>query len=140
LTSGWRPDVMPRNHNVRPAGQTAGFPRTLWEPERFGGDPAAPDYHIEGLSLTGDLTPVRMDRRRDLREQIERHFGAVERGGALDAWDRLSQQAFDLVTSGKARAAFDLRREPDPLRRPHRHPTLGPSCPLARPPVQARRP
>src|SRR5262245_10378957 len=116
LTSVWLPDVMRLNDNVRPAGQTAGFPGPLWEPERFIGDPAAPDYHIEGLSLTGEVSSVRMNRRLDLRQQIERYFASVERGGTLDTWDRLSQQAFDLVTSGKAREAFDLRREPDRLR------------------------
>src|SRR6476619_3955991 len=57
LTSVWLPDVMRLNDNVRPAGQTAGFLGTLWEPERFVGDTAAPDYRIEGLSLTGDRTP-----------------------------------------------------------------------------------
>src|SRR5438552_1462602 len=66
LTSVWIPDMMRLNDNVTPAGQTAGFLSRLWEPERFVGDPANPDYHIEGLGLTGDTTRVRVDRRRDL--------------------------------------------------------------------------
>ncbi len=56
LTSVWVPDVMRLNDNVTPAGQTAGFLGKMWEPERFVGDPSSVDYHIEGLSLTGDLT------------------------------------------------------------------------------------
>ena len=51
LTSVWLPDVMRLNDNVTPAGQTAGFLGKQWEPERFVGDPAAPDYRIEGLDL-----------------------------------------------------------------------------------------
>src|SRR5205807_2191806 len=94
LSAVWVPDVMRLNDNVTPAGQTAGFLGKLWEPERFVGDPAAADYHIDGLSLTGDLTSARINKRLELRNQLERHIGTVERGGALDAWDRLSQQAF----------------------------------------------
>src|SRR5947209_4231681 len=52
LTSVWLPDLMRLNDNVTPAGQTAGFLGKSWEPERFVGDPASPDYRIEGLSLT----------------------------------------------------------------------------------------
>jgi hypothetical protein len=137
LTSVWLPDVMRLNDNVRPAGQTAGFLGGLWEPERFVGDPAAPDYHIEGLSPGGDLTTARITRRHELRGQLERHFADVERGGTLDSWDRLSQQAFDLVTSGKARAAFDLRREPDRMRERYGRHTWGQSVLLARRLIEA---
>src|SRR5438132_220907 len=66
LTSVWVPDVMRLNDNVTPAGQTAGFLGRTWEPERFVGDPGSPTYHIEGLSLGGDLTRLRVDRRHDL--------------------------------------------------------------------------
>jgi hypothetical protein len=137
LTSVWLPDVMRLNDNVRPAGQTAGFLGPAWEPERFVGDPAAPNYHIEGLSLESDLTSVRVDRRRDLRDQLDRHARLVERGGALDSWDRLSRQAFDLVTSGRARAAFDLGREPDRLRDRYGRHTWGQSVLLARRLIEA---
>ncbi len=116
LSSVWIPDMMRLNDNVTPAGQTAGFLGRMWEPERFVGDPASPAYRIEGLDPTGDLTPARMNRRRDLLAQIDTHLRNTERGGAVEAWDRLSQHAFDLVTSGAARSAFDLRRESDVVR------------------------
>src|SRR5882762_11070569 len=61
LTSVWVPDLMRLNDNVTPAGQTAGFLGKMWEPERFVGDPGSPNYRIEGLDLTGDLTPVRLN-------------------------------------------------------------------------------
>ena len=51
LTSVWIPDLMRLNDSVTPAGQTAGFLGRAWEPERFVGDPATPDYRIEGLDL-----------------------------------------------------------------------------------------
>jgi hypothetical protein len=132
LTSVWVPDVMRLNDNVTPAGQTAGFLGKQWEPERFVGDPALPGYHIEGLGLNGDLTAVRIDRRRDLVSQLDRSFAKGRRSEVLSTWDRLSVQAFDLVTSGKARAAFDLRKEADKTRDRYGRYTWGQSCLLAR--------
>jgi hypothetical protein len=116
LTSAWIPDFMRLNEGVTPAGQTAGFLGKLWEPERFIGDPAAPNYHIEGLGLTGELTLLRMNRRRDLVAQLNGQLRTLERGGAVEAWDRQCQQAFDLVMSGRARQAFDVSREPAVVR------------------------
>src|SRR5687768_7295438 len=108
LTSVWLPDVMRLNDNVTPAGQTSGFIGKQWEPERFVGDPAAPDYRITGVALPSDVSVARLDRRADLLAQLDRH----RRNAPTDAWDRLTHHAFDLITSGKAREAFDLRKEP----------------------------
>ncbi len=137
LSSVWIPDMMRLNDNVTPAGQTAGFLGRMWETERFVGDPASPNYRIEGLDPTGDMTPVRMNRRRDLLAQMDTHLRNVERGGAIEAWDRLSQHAFDLVTSGTARSAFDLRRESDIVRDRYGRYSWGQSVLLARRLIEA---
>ncbi|HEV3081437.1 MAG TPA: DUF1501 domain-containing protein [Gemmataceae bacterium] len=137
LTSVWIPDAMRLNDNVTPAGQTAGFLGKQWEPERFVGDPALPSYQIEGLGLSGDLTTVRIDRRRDLVSQLDRFFERGRRSEALGTWDRLSIQAFDLVTSGKARAAFDLSKETEATRNRYGRYTWGQSCLLARRLIEA---
>ncbi len=137
LTSVWLPDLMRLNDNVTPAGQTAGFLGKMWEPERFVGDPAAPDYHIEGLGTTGEITKVRIDRRRELLGQLDRSFDKAGRGETVEAWDRLSRHAFDLVTSGKARTAFDLGRESDKTRDRYGRYTWGQSVLLARRLVEA---
>jgi hypothetical protein len=137
LTSVWVPDLMRLNDNVTPAGQTAGFLGKMWEPERFVGDPASPEYRIEGLDPTRDLTPARLNRRRGLLAQIDTHFQTIERGGGVEAWDRLSQQAFELVTSGQARSAFDLNREPERLRDRYGRYSWGQTVLLARRLVEA---
>ena len=127
LTSVWLPDVMRLNDNVTPAGQTAGFLGKLWEPERFVGDPAAADYHIEGLSLPRDMPPrARRPPPRPARAARPALRAPSSAAAPSRRWDRLSQHAFDLVTSGKARAAFDLSREPDAAARPLRPVHLGP--------------
>lgn len=137
LTSVWVPDMMRLNDNVTPAGQTAGFLGKMWEPERFVGDPAAASYHIDGLDLRGELTRVRMNRRRDLLSQLDGRVRAMERGGAIEAWDRQSQQAFSLVMSGQARQAFNLNREPERVRDRYGRYTWGQSVLLARRLVEA---
>ncbi|HMC67028.1 MAG TPA: DUF1501 domain-containing protein, partial [Gemmataceae bacterium] len=137
LTSVWIPDVMRLNEGVMPAGQTAGFLGKGWEPDRFVGDPAAPNYFIDGLSLAGDLTRMRVNRRHDLLKQLDHHFRQSERGGAIDTWDRISQHAFDLVTSGRARAAFDLSKEPEKLRDRYGRHSWGQSVLLARRLIEA---
>jgi hypothetical protein len=137
LTSVWVPDVMRLNDNVTPAGQTAGFLGKQWEPERFVGDPSAPDYRVEGLVLPGGLTQARVDRRRDLLGQIDGFRRQVDRSGTLETWDKLSLQAYDLVTSGRAREAFDLSKEPEALRDRYGRHGWGQSVLLARRLVEA---
>ncbi|MFM2093181.1 MAG: hypothetical protein RIS70_305 [Planctomycetota bacterium] len=137
LTSVWIPDMMRLNDNVTPAGQTAGFLGGLWEPERFVGDPALPDYNIDGLRLRGDVSEIRVDRRRDLLSQLKSGFDRSARSEAVATWDKLSQQAFDLVTSKGARAAFDLSRESDRTRDRYGRYTWGQSTLLARRLIEA---
>ena len=137
LTTVWIPDVMRLNDNVTPAGQTAGFIGKQWEPERFVGDPAAADYTIEGVSLPADVSIARFDRRHDLLSQLDRHRKQSDQGGPAEAWDRLSHHAFDLVTSGKAREAFDLRKEAPATRDRFGRHSWGQSVLLARRLIEA---
>ncbi len=137
LTSVWLPDLMRLNDNVTPAGQTAGFLGQQWETERFVGDPALPNYEIEGLSAREGLDRLRMDRRRDLLQQFDARLSSISRAGKVESWDRLNQQAFDLITSGTARAAFDLSQEPDSVRDRYGRYTWGQSLLLARRLIEA---
>ncbi len=65
--------------------------------------------------------------------------GRARAGGASQraATDKFQQQAFDLLTSGKARAAFALAREPDKVRDRYGRNTWGQCCLLARRLVEA---
>ncbi|HEV3021233.1 MAG TPA: DUF1501 domain-containing protein, partial [Pirellulales bacterium] len=116
LTSVWIPDVMRLNDNVQPAGQTGGFLGRHWDPERFICDPSDAEFAIEGLQPPGDLPPLRLQERLSLLDQVQRHFDQIERGAAAGLYDRIQQDALELLTSGKAREAFDIAREPAALR------------------------
>lgn len=137
LTSVWLPDRMRLNDNVTPAGQTGGFLGSIWDPECFVGDPAGGDFRVEGLSLPVDLPPERMHDRAALLAQINRRLRDAEGQAAAGGWGRLSQFALDLVTSGTAKAAFDISREPAALRDRYGRHTWGQSCLLARRLIEA---
>jgi hypothetical protein len=116
LSSVWIPDIMRLNDNVRPAGQTAGFLGAQWDPDRFIGDPSSENYQVEGLGLQPDISPLRLQSRLSLFEQVGKHLDEVERHGAIRNFDDIRQAAFGLLTSGQAREAFAVRKEPDQVR------------------------
>ena len=62
---------------------------------------------------------------------------AVEKAVAKDNLDEYYQRALSLVTSGRARDAFDLSQEPDALRDQYGRNTFGQSCLLARRLIEA---
>lgn len=137
LTTAWVPDIMRLNESVTPAGQSAGFLGAQWEPERFIGDPAEARYRIDGLELPAAVSPLRADRRWDLLRQVNRGLDAVHRQGDVETWDKLRQQAFDLVSSGRARAAFDLNAEPAAVRDRYGRYSWGQTVLLARRLIEA---
>jgi hypothetical protein len=136
-TSVWLPDVMRLNDNVQPAGQTAGFMGFGWDPQRVIGDPSDPNFQIEGLALPPEIPPLRLSSRHCLLEQIERHFESLERGLTVRDFDRQTQEAFALLTSGRARQAFDLSRESEGLRERYGRHKWGQCVLLARRLVEA---
>lgn len=115
LSAVWVPDVIRLNDNVTPAGQTGGMMGSQWTPERFIGDPAQPDYKIEGLELLG-ITPQRLQQRQSLLSQLEDRVRRVEHSRSVDLFNTYQQQAYDLLTSGRARKAFAIGEEPDTVR------------------------
>jgi Protein of unknown function (DUF1501) len=67
---------------------------------------------LANLDRRRDLTLDRLDDRRHLLTQIDRLRRDVDRSGTFDGMDAFTQQALEMVTSAKARDAFDLKREP----------------------------
>jgi hypothetical protein len=109
LSSVWLPDVNRLNENVTPAG----FMGSQWNPELFVGDPSSRRYEIESLKAT-DITASRMHLRHDLLGQLESSFRSSNR--PLQVYETYQQQAFDLLTSGTARRAFNIAEEPQEVR------------------------
>jgi len=136
MSTVWIPDVMRLNESVTPAGQTGGIMGGQWDPDRFVGDPSQPDYKVAGLR-TGDTTPEELKRRQQLLAQVQSPFEALRRGADAQLFGQFQDQAFDLLTSGKAEAAFSLDNEPVSVRQRYGQNRWGQCVLLARRLIEA---
>jgi len=93
-----------------------GFLGSAYGPFSLGADPADGGFRVRDLNLPGGVDEKRFARRRELRAAVDEHFSALEKADALDGTDSFYQRAFAMISSDKARAAFDLKAEPDKLR------------------------
>src|SRR5207244_2727041 len=91
-------------------GQDAGFLGRNSDPWLFRCEPAAAAFRVPEFTLAPDVPLDRLAERRDLFQRLDRGIaaGADSRHGPST---RHTEQAFDLLSSPAARAAFDLARE-----------------------------
>ena len=65
---------------------------------------------------TSGIDTARFDKRRSILETVDSHFRELEKSDALDAMDTFYQRAYGLISSQKAREAFDINKEDAKLR------------------------
>ncbi len=101
------------------------------------GDPAADNFRITNLALARGLTDeILSDRQALLRDLDEtRRIADLERNA--ESMDGFQRQAIELITGERARTAFDLTREPEPLRERYGRNTFGQRLLLGRRLVEA---
>lgn len=91
-------------------------------PFMISGDPNAADFKVDNLSLSPEMAG-RLDDRVRLLSSFDQMRRGLDRAASQDSHDQFVRKAFDLLTSRKAREAFDLSREDPRLRdRYGRHP------------------
>ena len=102
-------------------------------------DPNSPDFSVPNLLPPLGLDPNRLDARRELLRQVGRFERTTEEAANQGArsFGVFRQKAFGLMTSAKAKEAFDITREPDARRDEYGRNTLGQSCLMARRMVEA---
>ncbi|GIW80155.1 MAG: hypothetical protein KatS3mg105_1962 [Gemmatales bacterium] len=80
-------------------------------------DPADPGpFRIPNFALPQGITLETVGERKKLLTSFDNLRRDVDNSGQLDAMDGYQQQAWEIVTSSAARAAFDLDKEPDSIR------------------------
>lgn len=92
---------------------------------------------VDDLKLRAELTTARLERRARIRDLINSGMPAVEKAVEKYSLDEYYDQALNLVLSGRARDAFDLKKESDATRDLYGRNTFGQSCLLARRLVEA---
>jgi uncharacterized protein (DUF1501 family) len=114
-----------------------GYLSSAYGPFALGGEPNDGNFQVRDLSLPGGVDETRMARRRSLREAVDAHFAKLERSDGLDAMDAFYQRAYSLISSAPARAAFDIRGEPDGVRNEYGRTPIGQRLLMARRLVEA---
>ena len=122
--------------NVIGKGGTAGFLGAAYDPYYFYQDPAK-DINLDDLTLRKEVSRERLERRSTLLKTVNDAMPEMEKAVGKYALDSYYQKAFDLVSSGRARDAFDLNKEKDKLRELYGRHTFGQGLLLARRLIEA---
>jgi hypothetical protein len=87
------------------------------KPFETGADPAdARPFRVPNFELPQGITFDRLGERKALLDGFDQIRRDLDHSGQMEAMDRFSQQAWDMLTSPSARLAFDLEREPAAIR------------------------
>jgi hypothetical protein len=89
-----------------------GFLGSTHGPFEIGSDPGQNGYRVRDFSIPAGVSIERFDRRQSARQIIEQRLRDLETDpNALDTMDDFYKQAYSLLTSPKAQAAFSLDDE-----------------------------
>lgn len=108
-----------------------------YEPFAVRGDPNQPKFTVPNVGLTKPETAARVSRRIALRKRLDRWARVVDRHAEMNAYDDFEKQAWNLLTSSRARDAFDLSKESAKTRDRYGRNRWGQQCLLARRLVEA---
>jgi uncharacterized protein (DUF1501 family) len=103
----------------------------------LGADPASGSFKVRDLNLPGGVDDARFAGRRKMLDAVNAHFRGKEQSDSLDAVDSFYQRAYAMISSQKAREAFDINKEDNKLREEYGKNTAGARLLLARRLVEA---
>lgn len=118
-------------------GQDSGWLGHADDPWLFNCEPASASLDLPHFRLQADMTLNRLSKRRSLLEQLESQLRGTEQTASEIRYADERRQAFDLLTTAKARSACDLTREPEPVRDRYGRSQFGQSVLLARRLIEA---
>jgi hypothetical protein len=94
----------------------SGYLSSAYSPFSLGADPASNGFSVQDLTLPNGVTADRFSKRRSMMDAVNDHFAKREKADNIDAMDTFYQRAYGLISSEKARSAFDITKEPVKLR------------------------
>jgi uncharacterized protein (DUF1501 family) len=131
------PQTMGRGGGNLPNGQAGGFLGKAHDPFSLMADPSQPSFKVPDLLPPAEIDPVRLERRRKLRDIVDSTVKTFESSEDATLMNENFEAAFRLMTSVKAREAFDLSKEPTAVRERYGMNRFGQCCLLARRLVEA---
>ena len=127
------PADLPSFVSIPRGAQRPGFLGVRYAPLNTGATPrvGAP-FSVRGISLDGGLTVSAVEKRQALLRDLDATFRDVEsEHQLLEGLDRFAQQSHAIITSKRARAAFDISQESPAFAKPFGDRPFGASCLLA---------
>jgi len=127
------PQDLPPFVAIPNSNQRAGFLGVQYAPLNTTSTPkAGMPYGVRGISLGNGLTVEEIERRNSLLADLDKTFAAVESNSQLlTGLDRFTEQAHAIITSRRARDAFDVSKESPAFAKPYGEDPFGMSCLLA---------
>ncbi len=114
-----------------------GYLGSAYGPFSLGADPGNGRFRVRDLNLPQGIDEKRFAERREMRSVVDAHFSALEKSDALVGMDSFYQRAYAMMSSEKARSAFDLEKESPKLRDEYGRNAAGQRMLLARRLVEA---
>jgi len=125
------------NGPAKSPGLSAGYLGASYDPFVLGTDPAAESFEVEGVGLPENVDHSRFGNRKSLLQELESKERLVEKNDLLVDRDAAYRQAFDILTTSRAKQAFDLNRESPAVRDRYGRSGMGQGTLLARRLVEA---
>jgi hypothetical protein len=120
-----------------PHGQDGGFLGKAYDPFALNADPSKPNFKVPDLLPPQEIGEARLKRRQSLRDTVEGTVKSFEASPSADLMNANFASAFRLMTSERAREAFDLTKEPEKVRERYGMSRFGQCCLLARRLIEA---
>ncbi|MFM9114988.1 MAG: DUF1501 domain-containing protein [Planctomycetota bacterium] len=113
--------------------QRAGFLGVQYAPLNTNATPQpGKPFNVRGVSLSTGVTIEEIERRQNLLQDLDKTFATAEKNNQLLAGlDRFSEQAHAIITSKRAREAFDVSKESPKFAEAFGNESFGQSCLLA---------
>jgi uncharacterized protein (DUF1501 family) len=131
------PKPIGRTGGNLPHGHTAGFLGKQFDPFILNADPNAPNFKVPDLLPPEQISAVRAERRQRLRDAVDGAVASFEKNAQAKQLDDSFNLAYQLMSSPKAREAFDLAKEPASVRDRYGRTRFGQSCLMARRLIEA---
>ncbi|MGO9465664.1 MAG: DUF1501 domain-containing protein [Isosphaeraceae bacterium] len=93
-----------------------GYLSSSFSPFSLGRDPADPGFQVQDLNLPGGINESRFTTRRTVLDAVNSYFAEREKSDNIGAMDTFYQRAYSLISSQKAREAFNIAAEPAKIR------------------------
>lgn len=118
--------------------ETAGYLGVAYNPFTVNDDANKDNFSVRALSLPQGLSMERIEGRKGLLEGLDQTFRTVDvKSQDLAGMDRFYQQAYEILSSPKAREAFEITKEPKEVRERYGRTPFGQACLLARRLIEA---